>query len=147
MKNGQLGELVTIINSKDGNADKLIIKLKKKDAGIQNRRKYQGLAMKYPESVVIERVTINYAIRKKGGAVGSTATLVQFPVKLAHAITAHKIQGQTIPKPFKVAFDIDSVFEEAQGYVGRHSSVQSQSVTVVSKLSQQTSNAPLENPK
>ena len=117
LTNGQLGELVTIINSKDGNADKLIIKLKKKDAGIQNRRKYQGLAMKYPESVVIERVTINYAIRKRGGAVGSTATLVQFPVKLAHAITAHKIQGQTIPKPFKVAFDIDSVFEEAQGYV------------------------------
>ena len=73
--------------------------------------------MKYPESVVIERVTINYAIRKKGGAVGSTATLVQFPVKLAHAITAHKIQGQTIPKPLKVGFDIDSIFEEAQGYV------------------------------
>ena len=117
MTNGQLGELVTIINSKDGNADKLIIKLKKKDAGIQNRRKYQGLVMEYPESVVIERATINYAIRKRGGAVGSTATLVQFPVKLAHAITAHKIQGQTIPKPFKVAFDIDSVFEEAQGYV------------------------------
>ena len=73
--------------------------------------------MKYPECVVIERVTINYSIRKKGGAVGSTATLAQFPVKLAYAITAHKIQGQTIPKPLKVAFDIDSIFEEAQGYV------------------------------
>jgi hypothetical protein len=44
-------------------------------------------------------------------------TLVQFPIKLAHAITAYKIQGQTIPKPLKVAFDIDSIFEEAQGYV------------------------------
>ena len=75
------------------------------------------LAVKYPECVVIERVTINYSIRKRGGAVGSTATLVQFPVKLAYAITAHKIQGQTIPKPLKVAFDIDSIFEEAQGYV------------------------------
>ena len=73
--------------------------------------------MKYPEAVIIERVTINYSIRKRGGAVGSTATLVQFPVELAHAITAHKIQGQTIPKPLKVAFDIDSIFEEAQGYV------------------------------
>ena len=38
-------------------------------------------------------------------------------MKLAHAITAHKIQGQTIPKPLKVAYDIDSIFEEAQGYV------------------------------
>jgi hypothetical protein len=62
LTNGQLGELVTVINSKDGVADKLIIKLKNKDAGIQSRRKYPGLAMKYPESVVIERVTINYSI-------------------------------------------------------------------------------------
>ena len=65
-----------------------------------------------------EKVTTREAIAsKKGGSVGSTETLVQFPVKLAHAITAHKIQGQTIPKPLKVAFDIDSIFEEAQGYV------------------------------
>ena len=117
LTNGQLGKLVALINTKDGEADKLIVKLQKKDAGIKNRRKFPGLAMKYPESVIIERATINYSIRKKGGAVGSTATLVQFPVKLAHAITAHKIQGQTIPKPLKVAFDIDSIFEEAQGYV------------------------------
>jgi hypothetical protein len=117
LTNGQFGKLVSVITSKDGEADKLIIKLQRKDAGIQNRRKYPGLAMKYPECVVIERVTINYSIRKKGGSVGSTATLVQFPVKLAYAITAHKIQGQTIPKPLKVAFDIDSIFEEAQGYV------------------------------
>ena len=117
LTNGQLGELIGIINTKDGDADKLIIKLNRKDSGVQNRRKYQGLAMKYPGSVFIERATVNYSIRKRGGAVGSTATLVQFPVKLAHAITAHKIQGQTIPKPSKVAFDIDSIFEEAQGYV------------------------------
>ena len=66
--------------------------------------------------VIIDRVSINYSIRKKGGAIGSTATLVQFPIKLAHAITAHKVQGQTIPKPLKVAFHIMSIFEEAQGY-------------------------------
>ena len=117
LTNGQLGKLVNIICSKDGEADKLIVKLQRENAGIQNRRKFPGLAMKYPGSVIIERVTLNYSIRKKGGAVGSTATLVQFPVKLAHAITAHKIQGQTIPKPLKVAFDINSIFEEAQGYV------------------------------
>ena len=117
LTNGQLGELKDIIKTKDGETDKLIIKLKKKETGQNNRRKFPGLAAKYPESVVIERVTLNYPIRKRGGAVGSTATLVQFPVKLAHAITAHKIQGQTVPKPLKVALDISSIFEEAQGYV------------------------------
>ena len=117
LTNGQLGVLVNIIKSKDGVVEKLIVKLQRKEIGVRNRRKHQGLLYKHPESVIIERVSVNYAIRKRGGAVGSTATLVQFPVKLAHAITAHKIQGQTIPKPLKVAYDTDSIFEEAQGYV------------------------------
>ena len=47
----------------------------------------------------------------------SSATLVQFPVKVAHAITAHKIQGQTIPRPLKIAVDISSCWEDAQAYV------------------------------
>ena len=38
-------------------------------------------------------------------------------MKVAYAITAHKIQGQTIPKPLKVALDISSVFEDAQAHV------------------------------
>jgi len=56
-------------------------------------------------------------LRKNGGSAGSTVTLFQFPVKLSHAITAHKVQGHTIEKPLRVAFDLKSVFEEAQGYV------------------------------
>ena len=93
---------------------KMIVKLQKNEEGIKNRRKFQRLSIKHPQSVIIEEKTsYNYPIRKKEGAVGSSATLVQVPVKLAHAITAHKIQGQTVPKPLKVAFDIDSCFEEA----------------------------------
>ena len=117
LTNGQFGELVGVIKSKDGDIDKLVVKPLRKDAGVQNRRKFPGLTKKYPECVIIERVSVNYPIRKRGGAVGSTATLVQFPVKLAFAITSHKIQGQTIPKPLKVVYDINSIFEEAQGYV------------------------------
>ena len=43
--------------------------------------------------------------------------MIQFPVKVAQAITAHKIQGQTIPQPLKVALDLASIFDDAQGYV------------------------------
>ena len=117
LTNGQLGKVVEVIYTKDCKPDKLIINLQRKEAGVENRRKYPDIAKKFPECVIIEKVSINYSIRKKGGVVGSTATLVQFPVKLAHAITAHKIQGQTIHKPLKVALDVQNIFEEAQGYV------------------------------
>ena len=54
---------------------------------------------------------------KKSGDVGSSALVIQFPVKLAYAVTSHKIQGQTIPKPSKVVLDLNSVFEDAQAHV------------------------------
>ena len=60
--------------------------------------------------------------------------MVQFPVKLAHAITAHKIQGQTIPKPLKVAFNIDSIFEQAQGYVMLSRVQELKQVYIIDKL-------------
>ena len=110
LTNGQLGELVDIIKTTKGEADKLIIKLKNQNAGKFNKSKYPGLNAKYPDCVVIEKVSNQYTLRKKGGEVSNTATLFQFPVKLAHAITAHKIQGQTIPYPVKVVLDINSVF-------------------------------------
>ena len=41
----------------------------------------------------------------------------QFPIKLAYAVTAHKIQGQSIPKPLKVAVDMGGTFCPSQAYV------------------------------
>ena len=38
-------------------------------------------------------------------------------MKLAFAITAHKVQGQSILYPSTVAMDLESVFEPAQAYV------------------------------
>ena len=62
-------------------------------------------------------MNIQYTLRKRSGEAGATATVIQFPVKLAFAITSHKIQGQTIPSPTKVVLDLNSIFEDAQAYV------------------------------
>ena len=43
--------------------------------------------------------------------------MIQFPLRVAHGITAHKIQGQSILFPSKVAMDLQTVFEPAQAYV------------------------------
>ena len=117
LTNGQLGELVSLIKTTGGEVDKLIIKLNNKKAGQENKRKYHHLTSNYPDCVVIERVNIQYTLRKRSGDAGATATVVQFPVKLAFAITSHKIQGQTIPSPTKVVLDLNPIFEDAQAYI------------------------------
>ena len=117
LTNGQLGTILSIIGTTEGKPDKLVIQLKNPEAGIANRRRFPNIARKFPTGTIIERVSINYSIRKKGGIVGATATLVQFPIKLAHAITSHKTQGHTIYKPLTAAYDLLNIFEEAQGYV------------------------------
>ena len=43
--------------------------------------------------------------------------MVQFPIRLAHALTAHKTQGQTYKMPMTITVDLRDVFESAQGYV------------------------------
>ena len=117
LTNGQIGILSDVINTTTGKVDKLVIKLNSKSAGNQNRSRHPGLAARYPDCVFIERVSNQYPLRKKGGAVSSSATVIQFPVKLAHAITSHKIQGQTIPWPMRVVLDLNSIFEDAQAHV------------------------------
>ena len=115
--NGQVGELIDMVRTTKDVIEILVIKLVDNKAGENNRKKYPKLYEQYPDCVFIERVSIQYTLRKKSGNVGTTATVIQFPVRLAHAITAHKIQGQSLLYPIKVAMDINSVFEAGQAYV------------------------------
>ena len=86
-------------------------------AGELNRKKNPSLAKKYADCVFIEKVLVNYNLRRKSSDMGSTATVIQFPIRLAHANTAHKFQGQTVPYPETVVMNINSVFEAGQAYV------------------------------
>ena len=117
LTNGQMGELIHIVKTTKGEVDKLILKLANSKAGQKNRSQYPNLSSKFPNCVVIERVNLQYTLRKKGGEAGATANVIQFPLKLAFAITSHKIQGQTIPSPTKVVLDLNSIFEDAQAHV------------------------------
>ena len=117
LTNGQIGILKDAIESKEGKVEKLIVKLSNENAGQINRQKHKFLSEKYPGCVIIERMSLQYSLRAKSGDAGSTATLIQFPITLAHAVTGHKVQGQSIPAPNKVAMDLDSTFQCAQSYV------------------------------
>ena len=122
MTNGQLGKVVDVIKTTSGQVDKVVMKPQDGSIGRLNQQKFPALAMKYPDCIFVERVTLTYSLRKKSGDVGSSATVFQFPLKLAFCITSHKIQGQSILHPTKVAMDIDSCFDEAQARVVTNSS-------------------------
>ena len=117
LTNGQLGLLLGVIKADDGSIIKCIVKFTNTRIGQANRSRNQKYAAKYPEGTIIEKVAFNYPISRKSSSASKKATLIQFPIKLAQAITAHKIQGQTIPKPLKVALDIKSVFDDGQAHV------------------------------
>ena len=116
LTNGQLGVVQNVIKDKNGNLDKIIIKFKNPKAGKENRDKFKKILKDYPECSVIERVSMQYQL-KDNNDVGATAKVIQFPIKLSKATTAHKVQGLTIPSPATVVIDIDKTFEASQAYV------------------------------
>ena len=117
LTNGQLGTLIDVFRANDGTVTELIIEFKNKNVGKQSRERTPEIAAKYPMGTLIEKVSFIYTLSKKSTVGSSKPTLIQFPIKVAQAITAHKIQGQTIPQPLKVALDLASIFDDAQGYV------------------------------
>ena len=117
LKNGQLETFVEAIMNKDGKVHKLVLKLDKPNTEKFNRDQNQVFAKKFPDHVFVERVSWQYSRWKKGGLETSKATVIQFPIRLAFGITAHKVQGSSIPYPTKVALDIDSTFTAGQTYV------------------------------
>ena len=58
-----------------------------------------------------------FSISKSRKSIVNTAHIIQFPVKLAFACTAHKIQGATIPKPMKIVIDVRDIWQAAICYV------------------------------
>ena len=66
--------------------------------------------------MAIEKLEFVYSISKNAKLGSATATAYQFPLRLAFASTAHKVQGLTIKKPSSLVVDLRSVRENAQAY-------------------------------
>ena len=116
LTNGQTGVVVAIVRSTDGEVDHVLVKFYQENAGKEKRAQNKQTQVKYPGATKVERYNLTYTLSGKTG-VGSTANIVQFPLRLAHALTAHKTQGQTYKMPMTITVDLRDVFEAAQAYV------------------------------
>ena len=117
LTNGARGELIAVIFDKTKNISKMVIKFEKESIGREKRQRNPELSRKYPGGTVIEKVNFSFSISKSKNSVINTANVIQFPIKLAFACTAHKIQGSTIHKPQKVILDVRDTFDAAMVYV------------------------------
>jgi exonuclease III len=85
--------------------------------GRERRRHNPGLLSKYPGGTQIEKVNFSFSISKSHNGVVKTANVIQFPIKLAFACTAHKIQGATIHKPMKLIISVMDIWNSGSAIV------------------------------
>ena len=119
LTNGALGELVGYDISEEGKVQTLYVHFFDEKIGKQKRKLYPSLSDRFlgKRPTPISKFEFEYSESKKAYSTSASAVAYQFPIKLAWAITAHKIQGQTISKPNKLIVDLSKVFEAAQAYV------------------------------
>ena len=94
------------------------MKFDSKESGQERRKRFKS-EEKYAgqELTPIEILERSFSLSKKQTSASSTATAIQFPLKLAYAATAHKIQGHTIKRPQCLVVDLATWLQPAMGYV------------------------------
>ena len=114
LSNGQLGKFVDVVKGANGVVKWLIIEFKNANVGKEWRQRHPGLTERYPKGTGLEKLSWDYSLKEEGPR---HINIYQFPIKLAFAVTAHKIQGQSILKPAKVAVDLAGTKTSSQAYV------------------------------
>ena len=92
--NGTLGTLAQVIKNSKNEIHYLVIDFGNPSKGQSNTARHEHITKGKPGRIVLEKLRWDYALKKKkgGGKGEATATVIQFAVRLAFAITVHKIQ-------------------------------------------------------
>jgi hypothetical protein len=118
--NGQRGTVVHIhVNNTSHKVDYIIVQPDDPNAGQLQQQKHprESFPFHYANRVPIFIRTHHYSIGKSERNHAAKATVKQFPLRLAWAITCHKVQGQTVKEPQKVGVGINTLFDSNQAYV------------------------------
>ena len=98
--NGALGTILDVIFSDNNEVNAIIIAFDNPEVGMEQRRQFKAICEKYSSQngCPIFRSKLQYSVpyKKSSRLHGTKCQVIQFPLKLAWACTAHKMQGVTI---------------------------------------------------
>ena len=117
--NGSSGTVIGI-ESKDGSPYCIIVKFDEENCGKEQKAKYPEMSKKYKEQngTPIFKQDLEYQVfSRKGYGHAARAKVIQFPLKLFYASTAHKMQGQTIKAGSKVVIHWHKNMTNGMAYV------------------------------
>ena len=120
LTNGALGTVVGFEKTASGSISSIHVLFDDDKVGKDRRKKNPTHFQRtYHDTPVtpISRIEFRFNLSKNPTSQNDIMTATQFPLKLAFACTAHKMQGTTIPKPNALVIDLKSVKEAAQAYV------------------------------
>ena len=118
--NGSFGEVVGFEYNSSGNVEFVIVSFDDKSAGKAQREKYPRISAKYKEvnGTPIERHEQEYhPPSKKGFSHSIRCKVIQFPLKLCWASTAHSMQGMTVKKGCALVVHFSNRFQPGMAYV------------------------------
>ena len=117
LTNGATGQ-VTGFEEVNGKIQSVFVRFDDEIVGCNALEKVSLLQKKkFPNSVPIRIFKFDFSLGRLSKEHTAKATIYQFPLILAWAITAHKCQGQTVKKPNMLGADLKSVFAAGQAYV------------------------------
>ena len=118
--NGAMGTVVGFEKDSQGKVEYIIVSFDDEDAGHAQRQKYSWICAKYqhqngtPIAIHPQR---HQPRSKKGYSHAISCKIIQFPLKLAWASTAHSMQGVTVKKGSKVVVHFHKKFKPGMAYV------------------------------
>ena len=115
LANGSLGQVIDFKFDSNKKVRYVMVKFNDPNSGKERRQKFET-EKNYPgeNATPIEMIEFEFTFGEQSSA---TATATNFPLRLAYASTAHKIQGHTVLKPSYLILDLKCWLEPAMIYV------------------------------
>ena len=110
--NGSMGEVVGFKRTGSNNIKFIMVKFDKKEAGKERRRTHHF--EEFPGATAIDLLEQEY---NQGKDYSTSATAINWPLKLSWAVTMHKIQGSTVFNPKAIILNLHCWLKPAMIYV------------------------------